>query len=135
MKSRNDPDRHVTGANAKCKKALYQAPVLRVYGAVNRLTAGRAGSGNDRSSMVMRSSDRALKQNIIRIGTHPDGFGLYLFDYKPEFREMGGFGRQFGVMADEVETVLPQAVVMHPDGYKMVDYALLGIDLAERSVQ
>ena len=37
-------------------------------------------------------------------------------------------------MADEVETVLPQAVVMHPDGYKMVDYALLGIDIAERSV-
>ena len=31
-------------------------------------------------------------------------------------------------MADEVEAVLPQAVVMHPDGYKMVDYALLGID-------
>ena len=30
-------------------------------------------------------------------------------------------------MADEVEAVLPQAVVMHPDGYKRVDYALLGI--------
>ena len=36
-------------------------------------------------------------------------------------------------MADEVELVLPQAVVMHPDGYKMVDYALLGIDIADRS--
>ena len=37
-------------------------------------------------------------------------------------------------MADEVETVLPQAVVMHPHGYKMVDYALLGIDLADQTV-
>ncbi len=45
------------------------------------------------------------------------------------------FGRQFGVMADEVEAVLPQAVVMHPDGYKRVDYALLGIDLAEECPQ
>ena len=38
-------------------------------------------------------------------------------------------------MADEVEVVLPQAVVMHPDGYKRVDYALLGIDLAEECPQ
>ena len=133
MKTKNDPDRRVTGINVKCKKAPYQAPVLRVYGAVNQLTAGNSGSGSDRSSM-MRRSDRTLKQNILRIGTHPAGFGLYLFDYKPEYRETAGFGRQFGVMADEVEMVLPQAVVMHPDGYKMVDYALLGIDIAERSV-
>lgn len=82
----------------------------------------------------MMMSDRALKQDIVRIGTHPAGFGLYLFDYKPEFREAAGFGRQFGVMADEVELVLPQAVVMHPDGYKRVDYALLGIDIAVQSV-
>lgn len=35
--------------------------------------------------------------------------------------------RQFGVMADEVETVMPEAISVHPDGYKMVNYALLGI--------
>ena len=75
-----------------------------------------------------------MKENIVRIGTHPAGFGLYLFDYKPAYRETAGFGRQFGVMADEVEAVLPQAVVMHPHGYKMVDYALLGIDLADQRV-
>jgi hypothetical protein len=132
MNTKNDLDRLVTGINVKCKKAPYQAPVLRVYGAVKQLTAGSSGNRRDRGAM--RSSDRTLKQNILRIGTHPDGFGLYLFDYKPEFRETAGFQRQFGVMADEVETVLPQAVVMHPDGYKTVDYALLGIDLAERSV-
>ena len=135
MKTKSDPDRHVTGVDAKCKKAPYQTPVLRVYGAVHTLTAGQSGSGNDMSSMRMRNSDRALKQNIIRIGTHPAGFGLYLFEYKPSYRETAGFGRQFGVMADEVETLLPQAVAMHPNGYKVVDYALLGVDIAERSVQ
>jgi hypothetical protein len=107
--------------------------VLRVYGAVNQLTAGSGGSGSDMASQMMRS-DRTIKENIVRIGTHPDGFGLYLFDYKPAFREAAGFGRQFGVMADEVETVLPQAVVMHPDGYKMVDYALLGIAFPGQTV-
>jgi hypothetical protein len=83
--------------------------------------------------MRRRTSDRALKENIVRIGTHPAGFGLYLFDYKPKCRETAGYGRQFGVMADEVEAVLPQAVVMHPNGYKMVDYALLGIDIADKT--
>ena len=80
------------------------------------------------------SSDRAIKENIVRIGTHPLGIGLYLFDYKPAYRETAGFGRRFGVMADEVEAVLPQAVVMQPDGYKRVDYALLGLDLPGQTV-
>jgi hypothetical protein len=30
-------------------------------------------------------------------------------------------------MADEVEKVMPEAVSVHPNGYKMVDYAMLGI--------
>ena len=43
---------------------------------------------------VMRmqmSSDRAIKENIVRIGTRPAGFGLYLFGYKPAYRETAGF--------------------------------------------
>ena len=84
--------------------------------------------------MAPMSSDRAVKENIVRIGTHPLGIGRYLFDYKPEYRESSGFGRRFGVIADEVETVLPQAVSMHPDGYKMVDYGLLGITFPDQAV-
>ena len=62
-------------------------------------------------------SDRKLKSNIERIGTHKLGIGLYEYDI------FGG--RQQGVMADEVEKVMPQAVLMHPSGYKMVNYGLL----------
>jgi hypothetical protein len=75
----------------------------------------------------MGNSDRRLKQEIVKIGMHPAGFGVYLFDYKPEYRDQWGYGRQFGVMADEVEKVMPEAVSVHPAGYKMVDYAMLGI--------
>ena len=134
MKNAKSTSSSPVGGEAMKKKAPYTSPQLRVFGAVNQLTAGRTGSGTDSSSMRRRTSDRTLKENIVRIGTPPAGFGLYLFDYKPEFRETAGYGRQFGVMADEVEAVLPQAVVMHPDGYKRVDYALLGIDIAVQSV-
>ena len=76
---------------------------------------------------IRGGSDSSIKENIVRIGDHPRGIGLYLFDYKPEYRDVWGHGRQFGVMAQEVETVLPEAVIMHPDGYKMVNYTMLGI--------
>ena len=125
MRTNDAPDLCLVGDEAKGKNAPYQAPVLRVYGAVSQLTAGQGNSPVDGSSGMGMTSDRAVKENIVRIGTHPLGIGLYLFDYKPAYREQSGFGRRFGVMADEVEPVLPQAVVMHPLGYKMVDYALL----------
>jgi hypothetical protein len=62
-------------------------------------------------------SDRKLKSNIERIGTHKLGIGVYEYDILGE--------RQQGVMADEVEKVMPEAVLMHPSGYKMVNYGLL----------
>jgi hypothetical protein len=110
------------------EKAVYSSPVLRLYGSVRKLTRGTATVGNDGTNSRKNSqSDRATKENIVRIDTHPLRIGLYLFDYKPEFQEDCGHGRQFGVMADEVEAVLPDAVSMHANGYKMVDYAMLGI--------
>lgn len=73
------------------------------------------------------TSDVRAKENIVSIGQHPMGFGLYLFDYKPEFKDACGHGRQFGVMAQEVEPVVPDAVGIGTHGYKVVHYGLLGI--------
>ena len=110
-------------------KQPYAKPVLRVHGSVKNLTQGNTGTGPDWRGRLRRTfpSDRNIKQNIVRVGDHPLGIGLYLFDYKPGYRETWGQGRQFGVMAQEVETVMPQAVSTHPEGYKLVDYAMLGI--------
>ena len=108
-------------------KKPYQSPKVIVYGKLNRLTQGSGGNGLDANNTHTKKSDRATKENIIRVGDHPLGIGLYLFDYKPEFRDASGHGRQFGVMADEVEAVMPAAVSIHPNGYKQVDYAMLGI--------
>ena len=62
-------------------------------------------------------SDRRLKSNIVRLGTHPIGIGIYEYDI------FGG--RQIGVMAQELMEVMPDAVQEHPSGYLMVDYGRL----------
>ena len=114
----------------------YLAPKLTCYGNVADLTQNGGGSGSDgtgKSMVVTGGSDPRIKENCVRIGTHPLGLGIWLFDYKPEYRSTWGQGRQFGVMADEVERVLPEAVSVHPDGYKTVNYAMLGITRTLRS--
>ena len=79
-------------------------------------------------SESMGGSDRRIKENIVLLDDHlVGGIRLYLFDYKCEYRDTWGHGRQLGVMADEVERVMPEAVSVHPDGYKRVNYAMLGI--------
>lgn len=123
------------------KRREYHTPQLVRYGAMKDLT--QSGTGNKQENTKKNgscggsqtrfpcASDRNLKENIIRIGEHPLGIGLYLFDYKPEFRDEWGHGRQFGVMAQEVEKLMPAAVFIHGDGYRMVDSAMLAISRAD----
>jgi len=66
---------------------------------------------------AMKFSDRRLKSNIERIGTHPIGLPIYEYDIFGE--------HQIGFMADEVEAFMPAAVSVHPSGFKMVDYGML----------
>ena len=60
-------------------------------------------------------SDIRLKKNITRVGTRPDGLGVYEFEY------VWGGGRQVGLMAQEVLGVYPDAVG-ESGGYLTVDY-------------
>lgn len=95
------------------------AAALQNYGiqqsGANATTGGLFGLAGAAAPLVF--SDRRLKSNIERIGTHKLGIGLYEYDIFGE--------RQQGVMADEAEKVMPKAVLMHPSGYKMVNYGLL----------
>ena len=76
-----------------------------------------AGSIIGGGARAYAASDIRLKSNIVRVGTHPLGIGIYEYDIFDR--------RERGVMAQEVEKVRPEAVAEHPDGYKMVDYAAL----------
>lgn len=72
-------------------------------------------------------SDRRLKENIEVVGRDERTMlPLYEFEYK------GGSGKRFlGVMADDVEEKYPEAVFTMPDGFKAVNYAMLGIEMIE----
>jgi hypothetical protein len=123
----------------------YRAPVLVVHGSVRELTLGQGGASPDTNGTATskkakklrpNQSDPSVKHNIVRIGTHPLGIGLYLFEYKPGFGPRGPARRHFGVMADEVEQVMPEAVSRDRHGIRQVRHDLLGIsDLAQQLVR
>lgn len=119
-------DQSGVGSSAPAEKKAYATPSLTVYGSVRELTGGTSGTSSDSSTNMTKLSDPAVKENVVCVGEHPAGFGLYLFDYKAEFAAFGE-GRQFGVMADEVEKIVPEAVTVGSHGFRTVDYALLGI--------
>ena len=98
-------------------------------GIYNAQQAGTAGMVGGLGQMGMAAammpagtfpSDRRLKTNIQLIGKHDNGMNIYSWDYV-----WGEHSR--GVMADEVEEIMPEAVVMHPTGFKMVNYSMLGL--------
>lgn len=68
-------------------------------------------------------SDPILKENIKQIGTLPNGLGWYMWDWKTKALDIVGTQKtqNEGVMADEVQTLLPEAVFINK-GYRMVDY-------------
>jgi hypothetical protein len=71
----------------------------------------------------LTGSDINIKENICQIGVLGNGLGVYEYEYKPAYKDTWGYGQQIGVMAQEVEQIIPEAVSVHPDGYKMVDYS------------
>lgn len=107
---------------AATAQGQYDQSVYNAQAAANAqmMSAGIGAAGALGSAGIKAASDRRLKKNIKRIGTHVLGIGLYTWDYL--------WGQPFsGVMADEVEQVMPEAIVMHPSGFKMVNYSMLGL--------
>ena len=96
--------------------AIYQA----LSGNPSSNTGGSSGTTGTGGGTT---SDIRAKENISLIDVHPDGFGIYEFEYKPEFKKSAGYGRYRGYMAHEVEKVYPNAVVTLDSGYKAIKYA------------
>ena len=82
---------------------------------------GGGGGGMRGGGGGGRRSDVRLKHDIALIGRLDNGLGFYRFVYN------GGDRTYVGVMAQEVEAVVPAAVTRGRDGYLRVDYDKLGL--------
>lgn len=87
---------------------------LGAVNANNAASAQQMGSLAQLGSTAFMFSDRRLKSNIKRVGTHEIGVGIY--DYT-----MMGIAQR-GVIAQEVQSVRPDLVKRHENGYLMVNY-------------
>ena len=79
------------------------------------------------AALMAPASDIRMKENIEKVGKMANGLNVYTYEYKPEFRNdpFAGHGKHIGVMAQEVEEIMPEAVITRLDGYKMVNYGAL----------
>jgi Protein of unknown function (DUF3300)/Chaperone of endosialidase len=85
----------------------------------------RAGGGGGRGGG--RRSDIRLKHDVALLGHLDNGLGFYRFSYD------GSDKAYVGVMAQEVQQVMPAAVVRGPDGYLQVYYEKLGLKVESYS--
>lgn len=101
-------------ADASAQKA-YQTQMT----GSNALMGGLATAGAA-AIPFLPFSDIRLKKNIQRVGQHPSGVGRYTWDWKDDS------GSSYGVLAQELQAIRPEAVVMQPNGFLSVRYDLIG---------
>jgi hypothetical protein len=102
---------------------LLGAASAQYGGALNSQSSSNAARGDLLGGLgsiaAMYFSDRRVKRNLRRIGTHPRGFGIYRYRY------IGERAPRVGVIAQEVRRFMPEAVRVN-SGVLMVDYSKLG---------
>jgi hypothetical protein len=81
------------------------------------------GGGGFRGGGGGRRSDIALKHDVVLLGYLANGLGYYRFSY------LGSHKAYVGVIAQEVQNLVPDAVTRGSDGYLSVRYEQLGLKL------
>lgn len=144
---------NIYGASNAARQSAYAGNTANQIGAItgagNAMAAGQIGSANAFSNALTQGiglygmnqqnqlyqqylnrmppvgSDAAIKENICKIGVLDNGLNLYKFEYQAPYKDTWGHGEHIGVMAQEVEQIIPEAVSVHPDGYKLVNYSMI----------
>jgi Protein of unknown function (DUF3300)/Chaperone of endosialidase len=110
------------GNVARAQSVRGQASLGSARASVGMGGGARVGGGGFRGGGGGgRRSDIRLKHDIVLLGHLADGLGFYRFSYN------GDNTRYVGVMAQEVQAVMPDAVARGRDGYLRVFYEKLGL--------
>jgi hypothetical protein len=104
--------------NQFLQQQAYPFQVAQFLANIAEGTGALSGSTTTTTQPMPFFSDRRLKKNIERIGQTDEGLPIHKFEYKGDHSGQ----KHIGFMADEVEQVHPEAVGLHPSGYKVVDY-------------
>jgi hypothetical protein len=92
---------------------------LNIYALKNTINGLNTGTAVFTGSSVV--SDIRLKRDITKLTEFDNGLSLYRYRY------LWSDTFYVGVMAQEVERLVPEAVVHGSDGYLRVDYGRLGL--------
>ena len=84
---------------------------------------GGGGGGRGGGGGGGRRSDIELKHDVVLLGHLANGLGYYRFSY------LGSSKPYVGVIAQEVQSLVPEAVTRGRDGYLRVYYEQLGLKL------
>jgi hypothetical protein len=98
-------------------------------GLFDYLTLGASTAGPIMTAMnaapVLAASDVNLKDAITKISSLSDKIGLYRWKWNDKAKSLGIDTPEFGVLAQEVEKVMPEAVSTAPNGFKQVRYDMI----------
>jgi hypothetical protein len=97
-------------------KCSFVAPVVASFGMAALSISTTTAVANSQGA-----SDSRIKAGMVKVGTHPSGFGLYRFRYLWSETEY------VGVIAQEVREFMPEAVACDENGILRVDYAAIGV--------
>ena len=105
---------------------LAQPPVLVVLAAIAIVYVAVKVVQKVWKSIKKKFCDDRMKENIRFIKKMDNGLNLYSFEYKKEYKDIAGHGSKYGYIASEVERLYPKAVTIESNGFKMVNYSLIG---------
>lgn len=116
------PAADIINQNYANQLSAYQARLQAGNGGIGNALIGAVGTLG--GAAIGKYSDRRLKENIVFAGKHGE-HNLYDFNY------IGDNKRWRGVMAQEVQEIMPEAVMQMAAGFLGVNYDLLGLKMVE----
>lgn len=97
-----------------------------MFSGAGGLLGGLTSAGGDIvQTLINKYSDIRLKDNITKVGSLENGISLYTWEWNDEGKRLAGDDPTYGVLAQEVQEVIPEAVTRGNEGYLMVNYAEL----------